>query len=165
MTARRTGWWIAGALVLIAGGTVAWNVSRSPLSLYEQYHMVRLGLRAYRQKEPDYARVEGAAVETGSRASAGAAEPAAYPAPTWTGFRGPGRLGVYAETAIRTDWPAEGLPLVWRRPAGAAYGSLAVAEGLVFGLEQRRERETLVAYDLDTGTEVWTAAWDARFEE
>src|SRR5688572_14000615 len=113
------------------------------------------------------ARVEGAVAEVGTFpepfASAGAGP--RLPLPTWTDFRGPGRLGVYTETPIRTDWPAEGLPLVWRRPAGAAYGSLAVAEGLVFSLEQRRERETLVAYDFDTGAEVRAAAWDARFEE
>ena len=164
---RRRIWWIAGALGLVAAGVVAWKVARSPLSVYEQYHMVRLALRAYLQAEPDYARVEGAVAEVGTFpepfASPGTGP--RMPRPTWTDFRGPGRLGVYTETPIRTDWPAEGLPLVWRRPAGAAYGSLAVAEGLVFSLEQRRERETLVAYDFDTGAEVWTAAWDARFEE
>ena len=28
----------------------------------------------------------------------------------WTEYRGPGRAGIYAETPIRTDWPAEGPP-------------------------------------------------------
>ena len=118
MPRRSRAWWVVGALALAAAGIVAWNVARSPLTPYEQFHMLRLGLRAYLQEEPDYARVE--------QASAGAASAARveatgreHPAPTWTDFRGPGRRGVYTETAVRADWPAEGLPLVWRRPCGA----------------------------------------------
>jgi outer membrane protein assembly factor BamB len=159
MRRRRRAWWFAGALVLAAAGAVAWNVARSPLSPYEQFHMLRLGLRAYLQEEPDYALVEA------SRGKAAPTPQSAHPRPTWTDFRGPGRLGEYTETPIRTDWPAEGLPLVWRRPAGAAYGSLTVAEGLVYSLEQRRDGEALVAYDFDSGAEAWITRWPARFEE
>jgi len=165
---RRLGWSLAGLLAL-GIGVVGLMIARSPLDLYETYHMLRLGLRARWQEEPDYERVEQAAIETGAGARPAEADPAreasAWPAPVWTDFRGPGRLGIYSETPIRTAWPPEGLPLVWRRPAGASYGSVTVAAGLVYGLEQRRERETLVAYDLATGAEAWTAGWEGRFDE
>jgi hypothetical protein len=164
---------LAGLALVVALGLVAGAIAiaRGPMSFGEFFSMVRLGARAWMQEEPDYDRVEGAAVETGSGArptaagSQGEVEPGAHPAPTWTDFRGPGRLGVYTETPIRTAWPEQGLPLVWRRAAGAAYGSVTVAYGLVYSLEQRREEETLVAYDLDTGEEVWTAGWAGRFHE
>jgi outer membrane protein assembly factor BamB len=42
---------------------------------------------------------------------------------------------------------------------------MIVAEGRVYTIEQRREEEVLAAYGLETGREVWTHAWDARFEE
>ena len=98
---------------------------------------------------------------------------AANPAPArtaataarWTDFRGPHRDGRYTETAIRTDWPGAGLDRLWRHPIGGGYASFAVADGLAFTIEQRRDEEVVAAYDLETGAEHWTHAWAARFEE
>jgi outer membrane protein assembly factor BamB len=89
----------------------------------------------------------------------------ALPPPYWTEFRGPGRNGIYAEAAIRTDWPSGKLPLLWKRPVGGGYASVVVADGLVFTIEQRREREVVAAYSLDSGREQWIHGWDAEFRE
>ncbi|MDB6110113.1 MAG: WD40-like repeat-like protein [Pedosphaera sp.] len=86
-------------------------------------------------------------------------------APYWTDFRGPHRDGHYDELPILTDWPANGLTALWRQAVGGGYGSLVVGEGLAFTLEQRRELEVVVAYDLETGREVWTNNWPALFQE
>src|ERR1700683_3873444 len=59
--------------------------------------------------------------------------PAAY----WTDFCGPNRAGVYAETAIETEWPAAGLPRLWKQPIGGGYASFTVAEGRAYTIEQR----------------------------
>lgn len=97
------------------------------------------------------------------------AQPAAAPIPAevsrnyWTEFRGPARDGRYQELKIRTEWPSEGLPLLWRQPVGGGYASFSVADGLAFTIEQRRRQEVVAAYDLDTGREVWTSAWDAEY--
>src|SRR5213595_3683967 len=52
--------------------------------------------------------------------SPGTADTAAQqPAPTrnyWTNFRGPKRDGKYDETTISTNWPANGLPVIWKEP-------------------------------------------------
>jgi outer membrane protein assembly factor BamB len=83
----------------------------------------------------------------------------------WNGFRGPLRDGHYQELPIRTNWPTDGLRLLWRQPCGGGYSSFAVAEGLAFTLEQRRDQEVLVAYYVDDGHEVWRHGWPAEFRD
>ena len=86
-------------------------------------------------------------------------------AAAWTDFRGPHRDGRYTGPAIRTDWPADGLDPLWSQPIGGGYASFAVAGGLAFTIEQRRDDEVVAAYDVDTGVERWTHAWPAHFRE
>jgi len=124
---------------------------------------IYVAIRSTLQEEPDYDRLEA---DRAQRAKGPAAPVRADgPAPYWTDYRGPGRRGEYDETPILTEWPVEGLALQWRTPVGAGYGSVTVAEGLVFSLEQRREDEALAAYALETGHEVWVDAWPGRFDE
>jgi outer membrane protein assembly factor BamB len=85
--------------------------------------------------------------------------------PYWTDFRGPGRIGIYAEMEIMTGWPAGGLPRLWKRPVGGGYASVVVADGTVFTIEQRNRKEVVAAYDLDTGREKWIHGWEAEFRE
>lgn len=98
------------------------------------------------------------------------ATPVTAPAPStgqayWTDFRGPNRDGHYGEMAIRTDWPGTGLEPLWSQPIGGGYASFVVADGRAFTIEQRRDREVVAAYDLETGRELWTHGWDAHFRE
>ncbi len=83
----------------------------------------------------------------------------------WPDFRGPNRDGRYDETAIRTDWPKDGLPRMWKQPIGLGYASFVVADGRAFTIEQRRRQEVVSAYDVETGRELWTHGWDANFVE
>ena len=83
----------------------------------------------------------------------------------WTGFRGPNRDGHYDGRAILTNWPKEGLKLVWRQPVGGGYGSFSVAEGRAYTIEQRREYEVVTAYAISDGRELWTNGWPDRFYE
>src|SRR2546422_2271136 len=66
---------------------------------------------------------------------------------------------------IRTNWPAGGLPLLWKQPIGGGYASFVVAEGMAFTIEQRRRQEIVAAYDVETGRELWTHGSDAEFKE
>lgn len=83
----------------------------------------------------------------------------------WPGFRGPNRDSHYDEKPILTHWPASGLKLLWRQPCGGGYSSFAIAEGLAFTIEQRRDSEVAVAYAFKGGRELWTCAWPDRFQE
>ena len=84
--------------------------------------------------------------------------PAAY----WTDFRGPHRDGVYAQSAINTQWP---LPMLWKQPIGGGYASFTFGAGRAYTIEQRRDKETITAYDPETGREIWAFAYPASFDE
>ena len=124
-------------------------------------------LEAERAAQPPVTRPEPAptpesAPEPEARSEALAPPSQAPVAPPWPDYRGPNRDGVIEGVSIRTDWPLKEL---WRTKVGGGYASMVVAEGIVFTIEQRRDQEVLAAYELDTGHEVWTHAWDAHFQE
>src|SRR5215213_6306110 len=101
---------------------------------------------------------------TASPAETAAAQPASgrnY----WTNFRGPKRDGKYDETPVSTNWPANGLPIIWKQPVGVGHSSFAVADGKAYTIEQRRNQEVVAAYDLGTGRELWAQKWNAEFTD
>ena len=103
----------------------------------------------------------------GNAAAATTAAPAVRPEATsgsWADFRGPQRDGVY-RGPVRLPWAGEGPRLLWKQPIGEGYASFVAARGRAFTIEQRRTREVVAAYDLETGRELWTHAWDAVFSE
>lgn len=83
----------------------------------------------------------------------------------WTDYRGPGRAGIYDQTELNLAWPADGPPELWRQQVGGGYASMVVADSQVFTIEQRRGREVVAAYSLETGHQVWEHAWASRFSE
>ena len=83
----------------------------------------------------------------------------------WTNFRGPRRDGKYDEASVSTNWPAKGLPVLWKQPVGVGYASFAVADGKAYTIEQRRSQEVVAAYDINTGREIWTQKWSAEYSD
>jgi outer membrane protein assembly factor BamB len=83
---------------------------------------------------------------------------------SWPDFRGPNRDGRYTD-AIRTEWPTEGLPRLWKQPVGLGYASFVVAGRRAFTIEQRRQQEIVSAFDVESGRELWTHGWDGGFVE
>ena len=115
----------------------------------------------------DYARLEkaraGKAIPPTVKPAAPATKQTAPP--YWTDFRGPKRDGNYTEQPINVDWLKSPTKLLWKQPIGAGYASFVVANGLVFTIEQRREQETVTAYEVETGREVWAHSYEAHFQE
>jgi outer membrane protein assembly factor BamB len=83
----------------------------------------------------------------------------------WTNFRGPNRDGKYDEMPVLTNWPAQGLQLLWKEPVGVGYSSFTVADGRAYTIEQRRRQEVVAAYDVNTGRELWTQGWNAEYTD
>ena len=95
-------------------------------------------------------------------------ETAAAPAPSrnyWTNFRGPKRDGKYEEASVSTNWPSNGLPVLWKQPVGVGHASFVVADGKAYTIEQRRSQEVVAAYDINNGHELWTQKWNAEYAD
>jgi hypothetical protein len=58
--------------------------------------------------------------------------PAALRADDWPQWRGPNRDGVCGETGLLESFPAGGLKVCWRAPAGWGFSSPVVAQGRVY---------------------------------
>ncbi|HKP82343.1 MAG TPA: PQQ-binding-like beta-propeller repeat protein [Pyrinomonadaceae bacterium] len=83
----------------------------------------------------------------------------------WTNFRGPKRDGKYEEAGVATNWPANGLPVLWKQPVGVGHASFVVADGKAYTIEQRRSDEVVAAYDINNGRELWTQKWGAEYSD
>ena len=118
---------------------------------------------AQRAQSPTAAAAQPNPAAVAPSASPIADKPAASATSThWTSFRGPDRDGHYRQQPVRTDWGPALTPL-WKQPVGGGHASFVVAEGRAFTIEQRGGRELAAAYDLATGRELWTSAWNAHF--
>lgn len=112
--------------------------------------------------DPAAAQAAGAAPAPVAGQTAAGARPARRN--YWTNFRGPARDGRYDEQPIRTNWQG-GLQQLWKQPSGGGYSSFSVADGVAFTIEQRRGQEVVAAYQVETGRELWTHAWDALYTD
>ena len=81
----------------------------------------------------------------------------------WTQYRGPKSDGIYDESPLQLDGWDAAPPILWSAPVGPAYSSVVVASGLVITMEQQRDQEAVIAFDLASGTLVWEHAWPDRF--
>ena len=156
-------------LVLSLGGKRTVELTASTLGLEVEF--AGNGMRPiFTEGDPDtrFAELEQNRTQHYSRHLPGGPLPATLgdgTGPYWTDFRGPARDGAYRQGRVNLDWPAGGLTPIWKQPVGEGYASFVVAQNRAFTIEQRREQEVVAAYDAATGRELWTHAWDARFEE
>ena len=133
-------------------------------------HYAELEKHRQNQAQQSPTTAPAAVASPSPQASAGAspAQAAALPVVSrnyWTNFRGPKRDGKYEETSVSSNWPANGLPVLWKQPVGVGHASFAIADGKAYTIEQRRAQEVVAAYDLGTGRELWTAKWNAEFRD
>lgn len=88
----------------------------------------------------------------------------AQSAANWPQWRGPNRDGISTETGLLKQWPAEGPPLVWKASgAGGGYSSFSVANGKLYTMGLRGDREFVVAFDVASGKEAWSTPHGSAF--
>jgi len=93
-----------------------------------------------------------------------AAQAMAQTAALWPQWRGPNRDGISKETGLLKQWPADGPPLVWKAVgAGSGYSSFSIADGKLFTMGLRGDREFVIAFDITTGKEAWATAHGSAF--
>lgn len=161
-------------LVLIVGGAATWVIAQwlSRKQTEERLAQQAAEIAAHRQAQQVEPPAAPSGPPPGTPSGTAAAIPAAPDSPAaptidwtrhWTDFRGARRDGHYTTGPIRTDWT--GLRPLWRQPVGGGYASFVAADGRAFTIEQRGKDEVAAAYDVLTGRELWTNAWNATFIE
>lgn len=84
----------------------------------------------------------------------------------WPQWRGPNRDGISKETGLLKQWPQGGPALVWKATgAGAGYSSMSVANGRIFTMGLRGDREYLIAFDSATGREAWATPHGSAYRD
>jgi len=83
----------------------------------------------------------------------------------WPGFRGPQRDSRQTGLRFSPDWATNPPQLLWKIPVGPGWSSFAHQGGFLFTQEQRGPQEMVVCYAADTGAQVWTSSFEARFDD
>ncbi|MFO7901048.1 MAG: PQQ-binding-like beta-propeller repeat protein [Pirellulaceae bacterium] len=79
-------------------------------------------------------------------------------------FLGPGRNADLPHVQLKRDWKAHSPTLLWRRPIGAGWSSISAVNGYAVTMEQRREKEIVTCYSIDSGEVKWARGHAARHE-
>lgn len=75
---------------------------------------------------------------------------------SWPQWMGPRHDGISQETGWGTDWPAEGLPVAWKREIGIGFSSFSIAEGRLFTMGHVDGEEFVYSLDEETGETKWS---------
>ena len=78
-------------------------------------------------------------------------------------FLGPRGNSVVSGLDLARDWQSDPPERIWQRRIGGGWSGFAIAGGVAYTIEQRDQNETVVAYELATGEEIWTHSDVAYF--
>jgi hypothetical protein len=80
----------------------------------------------------------------------------------WPWIYGPRRDHTSEQKGLLRTWPKEGPKVLWTVPMGAGFGGPAVSAGHVYVLDRDESvGDKLRVFDLASGKELWTFAYDA----
>jgi len=80
----------------------------------------------------------------------------------WPWAYGPRRDSTSDEKGLLRTWPQAGPEVLWTVPVGAGFGGPAISEGKVYLLDRdEKVGDKLRVFDLATGKELWSFAYDA----
>src|SRR5678816_3350162 len=80
----------------------------------------------------------------------------------WPRLGGPDAIGVSPETGLSRNWPTNGPAVLWSAEVGEGFAGPAICQGEVFLLDRvPNQRDVLRCFDLGTGSELWTVAYEA----
>ncbi|HOW66472.1 MAG TPA: PQQ-binding-like beta-propeller repeat protein [Candidatus Paceibacterota bacterium] len=84
----------------------------------------------------------------------------------WPQWQGPDRNAISKERGLLKEWPKDGPPLAWKtKGLGGGDGAPSIAGGLIFGMSNRGEDETVWALSEKDGQTVWTKRLGPAFEQ
>lgn len=85
--------------------------------------------------------------------------PAPLGAADWPQWRGPDRSDRSAETGLLTSWAGGAPKRLWlSKEGGLGYSGFSVVQGRLFTMGAREKQEFLLAFDANTGKQLWALA-------
>lgn len=75
---------------------------------------------------------------------------------SWPNWMGKQHDGVSVENGWSTDWPEDGLQVVWEREIGIGFSSVSIANGRLFSMGHRDGNESVYCLDQRTGKTIWS---------
>ena len=79
-------------------------------------------------------------------------KPAGVP---WTQWGGPHRNFTTESSGLKSQWPAAGPKVIWKRPLGEGYSSPSVDGGVLYTMYGSPGEEIVTAIDAATGNTIW----------
>ncbi len=73
----------------------------------------------------------------------------------WPAFLGPQGSGISVETGLLAKWPADGPPVVWKKPVGEGYAAPAVRGDRLVFFHREQDEEVVECLDPKTGATLW----------
>jgi outer membrane protein assembly factor BamB len=89
----------------------------------------------------------------------------------WPKFLGPTADGVSSEKGVPTQWPGNGLRVLWQEKLGLGYAPPTIARGRIFSFDAYAdaEKRTIVARltcrESETGKELWHFEYPTRYDD
>jgi outer membrane protein assembly factor BamB len=80
----------------------------------------------------------------------------------WPQWRGPDRNGISQEKDWKDQWPDEGPKIAWKAKVGLGYSSIVIADGRAFTVGHEDGKDTIFAFEVETGKEVWKHSYAAE---
>lgn len=95
-----------------------------------------------------------------------AAHESTYVIGEWPQFRGANRDNISREPGLLAKWSDDGPPLAWKQTGlGEGYSGVSMAKGKVYTMGNRDDDEYLLAYDAQTGEELWAQKMGKAFHD
>lgn len=88
---------------------------------------------------------------------------ASVSAQDWPQWRGPARTGVASGFKAPAVWPDRPTQ-IWKVTAGIGHASPIVVGGRTYLFARIGEQESLTAYDLDSGKQIWRQGYDTPYQ-
>mgnify|MGYP001041011725 CR=1 FL=1 len=83
-------------------------------------------------------------------------------ASSWPNWMGERHDGISRETGWSTDWPEEGLKVVWQREIGIGFSSVSIADGRLFSMGHSDGSESVFCLDQTTGQTIWKHTYPSK---